>query len=117
MNRFTGIGRIGRDIELKHSGETVYCRFSIAIEDGYGEYKKTNWINCTAFGRIAENTAKYCGKGSLVGVEGRIDVKTREVEDKKVTSWSILCDKVEFLSRKEEQPAEDFEQVEEDIPF
>jgi single-strand DNA-binding protein len=73
------IGGIGRDPEIsKMSNGNSVVNFSVATEDGYvdRESKKwtarTEWINCVAYGKIAENIGKLFKKGSQVVVKGKL---------------------------------------------
>ncbi|UZN00025.1 single-stranded DNA-binding protein [Lysinibacillus sp. MHQ-1] len=57
------------------------CRliFSLAInrnfKNNHGEID-TDFIFCTVWGRLAEHIVKYCGKGSLIGANGRIQTRS-----------------------------------------
>lgn len=67
-------GRLARDIDLKYSqGGTAIASFSVAVSRSYknqqGE-RETDFINCTAFGKTAENIANYFKKGSMIGIQG-----------------------------------------------
>ena len=67
MNKFFGIGRITKDIELAYTQEgKAVAKYTIAI-NGYND--KTDFINCVTWEKQAENLNKYCGKGSQIAVE------------------------------------------------
>lgn len=60
-------GRVVRDPEMRYTqSETplAIASFSFAVDDGYGEKKKTNFFNCVAFGKLAERFEKYVTKGT-----------------------------------------------------
>lgn len=101
MNKFIGIGNLTHDPELKTTttGMAV-TNFTIAI-NGYKE-GEVDFINCTTFKAQAENVAKYCHKGSKVGVDGKLQIKQYEKDGVKKYSTSIICNFVEFLSHKEQ---------------
>lgn len=107
-NRFVGIGRLTRDVELKFTPTGVaVASFSIAINRTFknqqGEYE-TDFINVVAFKKLAENVANYTQKGSLVAVEGRI--QTRSYENKqgqRVYVTEIIADSVQFLESKKQE--------------
>lgn len=90
-------GRIGRDIEPKFSaaGKCI-AKFSVAIDDGYGDNKRTNWVPVTCFDKLAESVAQYCGKGSEVVVEGRISVNQYEKDGEKKTFTEVIANRVHF---------------------
>lgn len=105
MNKVILIGRLTRDPEARTtaSGTTV-TRFSVAVTRTFanasGE-RETDFINCVAFRRQAENIAKYCTKGSQVAVEGRIQTGSYDAQDgtKRYTT-DVVADNVTFLSSK-----------------
>ena len=74
-------------------------------EDGVYE---TDFIEITLWNNIAENTSEYCKKGDLIGVRGRIQVDSYEVDGEKRSSQKIVADRVTFLSSRpkpEPEPA------------
>ena len=107
MNIVILTGRLGKDIELKQTqtGKSVVS-FSLAVTRSKEE---TDWINCVAWNQTAELMYQYLGKGSLIGVEGRIQTRNYEGRDgRKVYITEVVVDRVEFLeSRKNE---DDYEQ-------
>jgi single-strand DNA-binding protein len=121
MNKFIGIGRITKDIELAYTqdGKAV-AKYTLAI-NGYND--KTDFINCVTWEKQAENLKKYCGKGSQIAVEGRVSVRNYEnKEGKKVYITEIVTNNIMFLdSKKEGQAIEDVkpkvENKEENDPF
>lgn len=76
---------------------------SIAIPRSFknmeGVYE-TDFIDCIAFDNIAENTKEYCKKGDIVGIKGRIQSRSIEVDGKNQTTMDIIAEKVTFLSSK-----------------
>ena len=82
LNVFTGIGRLGRDAEVRHSkAGTPITTFAVAIEDGWGENKTTTWIDCAMFGERGEKIAGYIRKGDRIGVTGSIRLDTYTTRD------------------------------------
>lgn len=87
-------------------------------------YKKdeTDFISVKCFGPTAENCGKYLGKGSQVGVIGRIQTGSYTKQDgTKVYTTDVIADRVEFLGgKKEKQEYEGFQEFKydsDDIPF
>ena len=101
MNRWVGIGRITKDIELKYTNSNIaFTKFTLAINRTFGD-KETDFIQCIAWKQSAENTVKYCHKGSLVGIEGRIQTGSYDNKDGvRVYTTEIMCDNVQFLESK-----------------
>lgn len=106
MNNWNGIGRLTRDPELKFTpGKgTANTTFTIAIDDGYGDNKKTYYIPIVVWGKSAENVANYTTKGSLVGITGKIATRNYDnKEGKKVYVTEVIAnqfDGVKFLDSK-----------------
>lgn len=100
MNSVVLIGRLTRDPEVRYISEsqTAVARFTVAIDDGWGEKKKTNFIPVVVFGRQAENCERYLAKGRLVGVHGRIQTGSYTNKDgQTVYTTDVVADRVEFL--------------------
>jgi single-strand DNA-binding protein len=81
INTITIQGRLTRDPELRttQSGSSV-CSFTLANDNGFGEYKKTLFIDCVAWKGAGETIAKYCTKGQQLVVSGVLNA--REWNDK-----------------------------------
>lgn len=105
MNQVALVGRITKDpILRKISRDRVQTSIIVAINRNYKNTKgeiEADFILCSLWGRLAENTAKHCGKGSLVGISGRIQSRTYEREDRsRVFVTEVIGDEVRFLSTK-----------------
>lgn len=70
-NRFIAIGRITKDPEIRQAGQKQVVNFTIAISEKYKGEDKTVFVNCSAWGKQAENLANFCKKGSLIYFEGK----------------------------------------------
>ncbi len=105
MNKVLLVGRLTRDPELRTTpGGMAVTRFTIAVSQNFtnknGE-RGTDFINCSAWGRQADNISKYCHKGSLVSAEGRIRTSSYDAQDgSKRYSTEVVCEAVNFLSSK-----------------
>ncbi|MGX9133166.1 single-stranded DNA-binding protein [Rummeliibacillus sp. JY-2-4R] len=107
MNRVSLVGRIiTKDPELRHLSEgRVQTSFIIAINRNFknanGEID-ADFVTCSIWGRLATNVVKYCGKGSLIGVGGRLQSRSYERGDgKRVYVVEVIADEVRFLALKE----------------
>lgn len=95
MNQVTLIGRITRNLVLRETSTGKnYVFFSIAIND---MNNKTDYINCIAWNRVAENMTKFVGKGSLVAVSGRLTTR-KDNRDQYITEVSAST--VSFLDSR-----------------
>jgi single-strand DNA-binding protein len=104
INRVVLIGRLVRDPELKRTGSgTSVTSFTVAVDNmpRAGGEKSASFIPCTCWTKTAENVAKYCTKGSLVGIDGRLN--QRSYTDKSGNKHSVVevvADSVQFLDKK-----------------
>lgn len=108
LNQTVIVGRIVKDPEVieTDNGKKV-ANVTLAIPRSYknkdGEYD-TDFVDCTLWGGIAENTAEYCKKGDLVGVKGRLETDLYEKEDgSTVKTTKLVAEKVTFLSSKSKE--------------
>ncbi len=113
LNQVVLIGRITRDHELRKPGEHSVLDFTIAVDRAFNK-DETDFINIVVWRKQAENTAEYTGKGSLVAVTGRLEVRDyTDKEGNKRKSVKVVADNVRFLdSKKSVDPPDD-----EDAPF
>lgn len=75
MNSWNFIGRVGHDGEFRvtTSGKSVLS-FSVAVDSGFGQQKKTTWARVTVWGNRAESLAQYVLKGNQIGVTGDVSL-------------------------------------------
>lgn len=102
INKAILMGRLTRDPELRHTGSgTPVCSFSIAIDNGYGDNRQTDFINCVAWNKTAEFVEKYFTKGRMIIVIGRISTRTWEGQDgKKNYVTEVVASEVSFGESK-----------------
>ena len=101
MNNVVLVGRLTRDPELRTTPNGIAtCQISLAVNgipNANGE-RTTDFINIVVWRRQAENVAKYCSKGSQVGVVGRIHTRSYEANDgSKRYVTEVVADNVTFL--------------------
>ena len=107
INRVVLVGRLTRDPELRRTNNgTAVASFTVAVDnrtkDAAGN-RTTSFIPCTVWNQQAENAARFVHKGSLVGVEGRLNQRSYDSKDgRKVSVIEVICDSVQFLERKDE---------------
>src|SRR5690606_34431209 len=69
INTVTLTGRLGRDIELRQTAKgTSVANVSLAVESGFGDNRKTNWIGLDFWGKAAESAAQYLRRGRKIAV-------------------------------------------------
>ncbi len=105
INRTVLVGRLTKDPEVRYTSSNIaYARFTIAVNRTFagpnGE-READFIQCIAWRRQAENLARFVRKGSLVGVEGRIQTGSYDDKDgiRKYTT-DVVCDSVQFLESR-----------------
>ncbi|MCF0144293.1 MAG: single-stranded DNA-binding protein [Firmicutes bacterium] len=104
MNSVVLIGNLARDPELRYStgaNGTAICRFTIAVNDGFGERKRTDFIPIVVFGKTAETCDRFLKKGSKVCVNGRIQTGSYEKEGRTIYTTDVIANNyggVEFLT-------------------
>lgn len=115
MNTILLSGRITKDIELRYtSSQKPFALFTLAVNR---DKEKTDFINCAAWDKTAELLNKYCAKGSMVLLEGRLQVEPYEKDGHRRTDIKVVAYKVEFLDKKEEKKEQKFVPTNEPQPF
>ena len=108
MNRVILTGNITKDAELRYTAnDKAYSKFSIANNEGYGENKKTNFFNCTLWGKSAENLNRFLTKGQKVLITGKVEIndyKDKEGVERKIIDINVdSFGGVELLGNKAQQ--------------
>lgn len=109
MNRVDLIGRITRDLEPRRSASgTTVLRFTVAVDRRFKQpgQPEADFISCVAFGKTADNMARYLHKGSLISVEGRIQTGSYvNQQGQKVYTTDVVADQVSFLETRKQAQA------------
>lgn len=130
LNKVILIGRLTKDPELRYTPSGVaVATFILAVDRPFtnqqGE-RDTDFIPIKVWRKQAENCAKYIGKGSLVAVDGRIEVRSFEQDGQRRWITEVVADNVRFLDSRgkgtaNNDPLASFgsEEVtfDEDVPF
>jgi single-strand DNA-binding protein len=105
MNRTILVGRLTKDPDLKYTPNGVaVCTFTLAVNRPFKKDGETeaDFINCVVWRKSAENVANFLKKGSLAGVDGRIQTRNYEGQDgKKVYVTEVQAESVQFLEPKQ----------------
>ena len=100
MNHVNLIGNLTKDPYISYEASNdprCVAKFTLAVNEGYGDKKRTDYIQCTAFGRIGENIERFVHKGSKVAVTGKIQTGSYEKDGRKVYTTEVIANTVEFL--------------------
>lgn len=102
INNVVVVGRLTRAVDLRYtSNGTAYASFTLATDRDFknqnGE-KETDFINCVMWRKPAENLANYTKKGSLIGIEGRIQTRNYDNQQgQRVYVTEVLAERFHFL--------------------
>lgn len=108
LNRIILIGRLTKEPELRYTTNgTGVCGFTLAVESGFGEKKRTDFIPIVVWNKLAENCAAYLAKGKLAAVDGRLQIRSYDGKDGvKRYVTEVVAENVRFLSPKEAKQEE-----------
>jgi len=107
------IGRVGKDPEFKkiNSGQSV-ANFSLACTEKFKDrngqpQEKTEWINCIAWGKVAEIIQQYVKKGGLIYVDGKLQTTSWDdaTSGQKRYKTEVNVSQLQMLGGKSEQSA------------
>ncbi|WP_253301458.1 single-stranded DNA-binding protein [Spiroplasma endosymbiont of Phyllotreta cruciferae] len=95
MNKFIGIGRTTKDIEIKKTQNgKEYSIFQLAVIRPYSTKKETDFIPCQVWNKQAITLQKYCQKGSQIAITGILQYF--KDKDNKI-QWVVQVSNYEFL--------------------
>jgi single-strand DNA-binding protein len=105
INSVTLVGRLTKDIELrKTSSNTSVCNFTVAVDRRFQSQQQNgqsaDFISCIAWRQSADFLAQYAGKGTIVGVEGRIQTRSYDGQNGKVYVTEVVADSVQIISSR-----------------
>lgn len=106
LNRIIIMGRLTKDVELRHTPAGVaVASFTLAVDrdfkDKQSGEKQTDFIDITAWRNTAEFASKFFSKGRMAVVEGRLQM--RDWIDKsgnKRRTAEIVADNMYFADSK-----------------
>lgn len=116
INRVVVVGRLTKDPELKYTQSGIaVTRFTLAVNRTFTNQqgqREADFVNCVTWRKQAENIANYLRKGSLAGIDGRIQTSSFEGKDgNRVFMTEVVAESVQFLesrrtseNRWQEQP-------------
>lgn len=128
MNLAIISGRTTKDFETftSKTGTTI-AKTNIAVDSGFGDNKRTDFIPITVFGKQADFCTQYVSKGDLVEIRGHIVTGSYQKNDgTKVNTTDVNVDDIKKLQGKKVEKTEEiqatmpevsFTEINEDIPF
>ena len=119
LNQVVLVGRLVKtpELQLTDSGKKT-TRITLAVPRSYknmnGEYD-TDFLDCTLWTNVAENTTEYCQTGDMLGIKGRIQSRVVEGQDgTKKKKTEIVAEKVTFLASSPNNKKNNTETTEEE---
>lgn len=109
LNQAVFVGRLVADPIVHKTDKGNVSNITLAVPRPYrnehGEYE-ADFIDFVLWKGVAENTAEFCKKGDMLGIKARIqsDFKEQDGERKKV--FSIVAEKISFLTSKRDKEHE-----------
>jgi single-strand DNA-binding protein len=129
LNKVFLIGSLGKDAELRHTnnGKPVLS-FSLAtnktwINPNGEKAEKTEWHNCTMWGKQTEVISKWLYTGRKIYLEGELQTRSWEKDGQKRYTTEVLISEIKFLdkdkSRDNTEPLKQMDNIPslDDIPF
>lgn len=102
INRVVLVGRLTKDPELRYTPNGVaVANFTLAVNRPFSNQqgeREADFIQCQVWRKAAENVANYLRKGSLAGVDGRMQTRSYDnTEGKRVFITEVVTESVQFL--------------------
>lgn len=124
LNQIVLVGRLVKNPELKvtDNGKKM-TTITLAVPRNYknqeGEYD-TDFLDCTLWTGVAENTSEYCQSGDMLGIKGRVQTRIIDNDDgTKCKKTEIIAERVTFLAsssaNKENKNNKDVIELDKDI--
>ena len=86
MNKVILLGNLVKDLEVTVTkNDKLVGKTTLAVNEGYGDNKKTTFVNLVIFGERCDKLQQYLLKGTGVLIDGKLDINN--VQDKD-GNWS-----------------------------
>lgn len=109
VNKVILVGHLGRDPEYATTNsQTEIARFSMATSSraknsSTGEWEdRTEWHRVVLFGRQATSLKPYLKKGTLIGVDGRLQTRSWQDKDgQKRYTTEVVAERIELIGGRQ----------------
>ncbi len=121
MNKIMLVGRLVRDPEVRSmSNGSSAANFTVAVNRNFknkeGNYD-ADFLPCVAFRSQADFISKYFKKGSLIGIEGRVQTRNYDAQDgTKRYVTEVVVENIEFVGGKNDSNSTSNSYVDEPSP-
>ncbi len=102
-NRVILSGNLVRDVEVKVTegeGSKHVANFTVAVQRTRSKEDAADFINCVAWGQVADYLGSYGKKGKRIELEGQLHTRSYEKEDKKIYITEVYVDDCHLTSNK-----------------
>ncbi len=111
LNKVILIGRLAQDPELRYtSSGTPVSNFTLAVQRNFtnrdGE-READFIPIVTWRKLAENCAQHLGKGRMVAVSGRLQIRKRQAENRTFVNPEVVANDVTFLDWPDDSSGRD----------
>lgn len=104
INRVVLVGRLTKDIDLSYTPQGIAkAQFTLAVNRPFANQsgeREADFIQIQAWRKQAENSANYLKKGSLVGIDGKIQTGSYERDRQRIYFTNVVADSIQFLEPK-----------------
>ncbi|SFL39309.1 single-strand binding protein [Gracilibacillus orientalis] len=105
LNRVVLVGRLTKDPDLRYTPNGIaVAKFTVACNRPFSNQqgqREADFINCVTWRKQAENLANYMSKGSLIGLDGRIQTRNFDNQDgQRIFMTEVVADSIQFLETK-----------------
>lgn len=112
MNQVVLMGRLTKEPELRRTNSgTAVASFTVAV-NRRSKDDPADFIDCVAWKGTAEFAAKYFGRGQMIAVTGRLQIRDwKDKDGNKRRSYEVVAENVEFCGSKKERQLDDIDEV------
>jgi len=105
MNKVILVGRLSQDPEVRYTKtEKAVASFSLAVDDGWGDNKKTYFVPIVAWDKLAEICGNNLSKGQRALIDGKLQIRSYEDKDgQKRRVTEVIAQNIEFLEKKRDK--------------
>ena len=93
--------------KTKKDNDNIVGRFTVAVNEGYGDNKRATFIPITIFNKMVENLEEYLIKGTKVNIVGKLDIKNEETEEGYKTYVSVIAEEIQLLKVADSEDKKD----------
>lgn len=101
INRVVLTGRLTKDVDLSFTPQGVAkAQFTLAVNRAFANQsgdREADFIQIQAWRKQAENAANFLKKGSLVGIDGKLQSGSYERDGQRIYFTNVVADSIQFL--------------------